>query len=209
LTKDEQARSFSASISKTPASWFNGERQGPDQVGLEPDGLWGGERGERRMLVGALAGLLLLNPLAGMAIGGLMTGSMGVGALSGSFADYGIIDDFIKDLGKTIPKGFLDLDGTALAAIDGLLSRNAISKAPPRSGLSRYRFRPLSESSRKRFEVNDGGFYFQCVMAHHTVPARGRRDLHTRRLQAPALLTHRPLLQLTRYHQDRYSGSLR
>src|SRR5262245_32892827 len=39
------------------------------------------------MLVGALTGLLLLNPLAGMAVGGL-TG-MGVGALSGSLADYG------------------------------------------------------------------------------------------------------------------------
>jgi uncharacterized membrane protein len=38
-----------------------------------------------------------------MAVGGL-TG-MGVGALSGSLADYGINDQFIKDLGKTIPKG--------------------------------------------------------------------------------------------------------
>ncbi|HZN27816.1 MAG TPA: DUF1269 domain-containing protein, partial [Xanthobacteraceae bacterium] len=51
----------------------------------------------------ALAGLLLLNPLAGMAAGGLA--GAGFGALSGSLADYGINDQFIKSLGKTIPKG--------------------------------------------------------------------------------------------------------
>src|SRR5262245_50131789 len=55
------------------------------------------------MLIGALAGLLLLNPLAGMAVGGLA--GAGFGALSGSLRDYGINDDFIKSLGQTIPKG--------------------------------------------------------------------------------------------------------
>ena len=55
------------------------------------------------MLIGALAGLLLLNPLAGMAAGGLA--GAGFGALSGSLADYGINDQFIKSLVKTIPKG--------------------------------------------------------------------------------------------------------
>jgi uncharacterized membrane protein len=55
------------------------------------------------MLIGALAGLLVLNPLAGMAMGGLA--GAGFGALSGSLADYGINDEFIKDLGKNIPKG--------------------------------------------------------------------------------------------------------
>ena len=50
---------------------------------------------------GGLVGLLFLNPLAGIAIGGL-TGA-GVGALSGSLADYGIDDTFIKSLGETIP----------------------------------------------------------------------------------------------------------
>jgi len=55
------------------------------------------------MLVGALAGLLLLNPLAGMVAGGLA--GAGFGALSGSMADYGINDEFIKNIGKTIPKG--------------------------------------------------------------------------------------------------------
>jgi uncharacterized membrane protein len=55
------------------------------------------------MLIGALAGLLVLNPLAGMAAGGLA--GAGFGALSGKLADYGIDDQFIKDLGKTIPRG--------------------------------------------------------------------------------------------------------
>src|SRR5262245_26320296 len=55
------------------------------------------------MLIGALAGLLLLNPLAGMVVGGLS--GAGFGALSGSMADYGINDAFIKSLGSTIPKG--------------------------------------------------------------------------------------------------------
>ena len=52
---------------------------------------------------GALVGLLFMNPLAGMAIGAI-TGA-GAGALSGSLADYGIPDDFIKKLGATIPEG--------------------------------------------------------------------------------------------------------
>jgi uncharacterized membrane protein len=55
------------------------------------------------MMIGALAGLLVLNPLAGMALGGLA--GAGFGAMSGSMADYGINDEFIKNLGKTIPKG--------------------------------------------------------------------------------------------------------
>jgi uncharacterized membrane protein len=55
------------------------------------------------LLIGALAGLLFLNPLAGMAVGGLA--GAGFGGLSGSMADYGINDEFIKELGKTIPRG--------------------------------------------------------------------------------------------------------
>src|SRR5215471_4628552 len=58
--------------------------------------------GSRGALWGALVGLLFLNPLAGMAIGAL-TGA-GAGALAGSLTDYGIRDDFIKQLGETIPK---------------------------------------------------------------------------------------------------------
>ena len=52
---------------------------------------------------GTLVGLLFLNPLAGMAIGGIA--GAGVGALSGSLTDYGIRDDFIRKLGETIPEG--------------------------------------------------------------------------------------------------------
>ena len=59
--------------------------------------------GSRGALWGALVGLLFLNPLAGMAIGAI-TGA-GAGALSGSLADYGIRDDFIKKLSATIPQG--------------------------------------------------------------------------------------------------------
>jgi uncharacterized membrane protein len=55
------------------------------------------------ILVGGLAGLLLLNPLAGMAVGGLA--GAGFGALSGSMLDHGINDEFVKGLGRTIPKG--------------------------------------------------------------------------------------------------------
>src|SRR5262249_39945984 len=57
----------------------------------------------RGALWGTLVGLLFLNPLAGLAVGAI-TGA-GVGALSGSLADYGIPDDFIKKLGATIPEG--------------------------------------------------------------------------------------------------------
>lgn len=54
-------------------------------------------------LVGALAGLLVLNPLAGMAMGGMAGAAMG--ALSGRLSDFGIDDDFIKELGETIKPG--------------------------------------------------------------------------------------------------------
>ncbi|WP_081962663.1 DUF1269 domain-containing protein [Paracoccus sanguinis] len=48
---------------------------------------------------GGLIGLLFLNPLAGAAIGA------GAGALAGSATDYGIPDDFIRQIGKTVPLG--------------------------------------------------------------------------------------------------------
>jgi len=52
---------------------------------------------------GMLVGLLFLNPLAGMAIGTIAGASSG--ALAGSLTDYGINDEFVKQLGQTIPKG--------------------------------------------------------------------------------------------------------
>ncbi len=54
-------------------------------------------------MVGALAGLLLLNPLAGLTLGGV-AGAM-MGALAGRLSDYGINDDFIKEVGRTIKPG--------------------------------------------------------------------------------------------------------
>ena len=59
--------------------------------------------GSRGALWGTLVGILFMNPLAGMAIGAI-TGA-GAGALSGSLVDFGIRDDFIKQLGATIPQG--------------------------------------------------------------------------------------------------------
>ena len=58
-------------------------------------------------LWGTLVGLLFLNPLAGMVIGA--AAGAGSGALSGSLVDYGINDDFIRQLSATIP-----LDSSAL-----------------------------------------------------------------------------------------------
>ena len=59
--------------------------------------------GLRGAMWGTLVGLLFMNPLAGFAIGAI-TGA-GAGALSGSLIDYGIPDDFIKNLSETIPEG--------------------------------------------------------------------------------------------------------
>jgi uncharacterized membrane protein len=50
---------------------------------------------------GGLVGLLFLNPLAGMAVGALV--GAGAGAVSGSLADCGIGNEFVKKLGETIP----------------------------------------------------------------------------------------------------------
>lgn len=54
-------------------------------------------------LIGTLAGLLVLNPLAGFAIGGIAGAAMG--AVSGRLSDFGIDDQFIERLGQTIKPG--------------------------------------------------------------------------------------------------------
>ncbi|MGZ5904989.1 MAG: DUF1269 domain-containing protein [Reyranella sp.] len=54
-------------------------------------------------LMGVLVGLLFLNPLAGFATG-LAVGA-GTGALSGALADYGINDDFIKNMAQLLEPG--------------------------------------------------------------------------------------------------------
>ena len=48
---------------------------------------------------GVLIGVLFLNPLVGLAVGA------GAGAASGALSDIGINDQFLLDLGETLPKG--------------------------------------------------------------------------------------------------------
>ena len=48
---------------------------------------------------GSLVGLLFLNPLLGAAVGA------GLGAVSGSLADLGINDDFLREVGDTLTPG--------------------------------------------------------------------------------------------------------
>ena len=55
------------------------------------------------MLWGSLVGLLFLNPLAGMAVGGVI--GAGTGALAGHMTDYGIPDDYIRKIGGTMDPG--------------------------------------------------------------------------------------------------------
>jgi uncharacterized membrane protein len=58
------------------------------------------------LMWGTLAGLLLLNPVAGLLTG--VTGAAlgaGVGALAGALQDYGIDDAFMGSLGATIEPG--------------------------------------------------------------------------------------------------------
>jgi uncharacterized membrane protein len=92
------------------------------------------------MLVGALAGLLVLNPLAGMAVGGLA--GAGFGALSGSLADYGINDEFVKSLGKSIPNGS--------SALFVLVKRSTADKVIPE--IEPFRPRVLKTSLTKERE---------------------------------------------------------
>ncbi|HEV7576392.1 MAG TPA: DUF1269 domain-containing protein [Caldimonas sp.] len=54
-------------------------------------------------LLGTLVGLLFLNPLVGFATG-LALGA-GTGAISGALADYGIDDDFIKNMARNLEPG--------------------------------------------------------------------------------------------------------
>ena len=70
---------------------------------------------------GMLIGLLFLNPLAGLAVGA------GAGAASGALSDIGINDQFLKELGETLPKGSAALallvrDGTPDRVVERLRS---------------------------------------------------------------------------------------
>ena len=65
-------------------------------MGAAGGAAWGG-------LFGMLIGLLFLNPLLGWVAGTAM--GAGAGALSGALSDYGINDDFIKDIGRSLERG--------------------------------------------------------------------------------------------------------
>jgi uncharacterized membrane protein len=75
---------------------------------------WGG-------LFGLLIGILFLNPLLGWLAGAAM--GAGAGALSGALSDYGINDDFIKEVGKSLERG--------KSAIFMLVRRVNVDKALP------------------------------------------------------------------------------
>src|SRR5919202_342132 len=62
-------------------------------AGAASGGLWGA-------MWGSLVGLLFLNPLLGLITGGAL--GAGAGALSGGLVDYGINDDFIRQIGETL-----------------------------------------------------------------------------------------------------------
>jgi uncharacterized membrane protein len=96
-------------------------------IGAAGGGLWGA-------MWGTLVGLLFLNPLVGLVAGGAL--GAGAGALSGSLADYGINDDFIRQIGETLPP-----DSSALFVL--------VRKAQPEkvlSELSRFRGRLIRSS---------------------------------------------------------------
>jgi uncharacterized membrane protein len=85
-------------------------------------------------LWGSLIGLLFLNPLAGMAVGaGIGAAS---GALAGKLSDFGIPDDFIKDLGRTIKPNS--------SALFLLVQKVTADKVLPR--MSEYKGRVLKTS---------------------------------------------------------------
>jgi uncharacterized membrane protein len=80
---------------------------------------WGG-------LFGLLIGIVFLNPLLGWLAGAAM--GAGAGALSGALSDYGINDDFIKEIGKSLERG--------KSAIFMLVRRVNVDKALP--GLAKF-----------------------------------------------------------------------
>lgn len=83
---------------------------------------------------GSLVGLLFLAPLAGMAVGAA------AGALSGRLSDYGISDDFMRELADSMPNGSsaifmlvrratLDRAGPEIARFGGRLLHTSVSRA--------------------------------------------------------------------------------
>ena len=107
--------------------------------------------GARGMLLGALVGILFLNPLAGMALGAFA--GAGAGALSGRLVDFGINDDFIKKLGETIP-----VNSSALFVLVKSVTEDKVLPE-----IESYRPRILKTSLKEKGVIFKFRAYPQCI----------------------------------------------
>ncbi len=112
-------------------------------------------------LWGGLVGLLFLNPLAGMAIGA--AAGAGAGALSGSLTDYGINDDFVKNLGDTIPQ--------ASSALFVLVKNVTLDKVIPEIEAYKPRVLQTSLSNEAETKLKDALIKGQAPAAAEAPPA--------------------------------------
>lgn len=103
---------------------------------------------------GSLVGLLFLNPLLGAAVGA------GIGAASGSLSDLGINDNFLREVGETLPPGTAALCLLARDSTPDRLIERLRSHAPQarllRTNLSHTdeeRLRQLLEQASKQAEA--------------------------------------------------------
>lgn len=107
--------------------------------------------------MGALIGLLFLNPLLGAALGA------GAGALSGAMTDVGINDDFMKEIGQTLLPG-----GSAVF----ILSRKMTAdKVIERLGAFRSKGRILQSSLSTTDETAWKALFDRAQAAAASVPA--------------------------------------
>lgn len=105
-------------------------------------------------LWGALVGVLFLNPLVGL-VAGAAAGA-GAGALGGALSDYGINDDFMKQLGASI--------GPQSSALFILVRKMTADKVLPE--LSRYSGTVLKTSLSTEQEAK-----LREALAHHLAQA--------------------------------------
>lgn len=89
---------------------------------------------------GMLVGLMFLNPLLGAVVGA------GAGALTASYADVGIDDDFMRDLGQTLKPG--------TAAVFVLVRKIAAEKLVERLGAFRAKGLVMQTSLTKADEAS-------------------------------------------------------
>lgn len=105
-------------------------------------------------LWGALIGILFANPLAGL-VAGAAAGA-GAGALGGALSDYGINDDFMKQMGASI--------GPQSSALFILVRKMTLDKVLPE--LSRYEGTVLKTSL-----SGDQEKKLREALAHHLAQA--------------------------------------